>query len=368
MKRVIISGGGTGGHIFPAIAIADELKRQFTDVDILFVGAEGKMEMQKVPQAGYQIVALPIVGIQRRLTMRNIIKNSLLPFLLLRSLWKARKIIKQFRPQVVVGVGGYASGPTLQVASMLGIPTLIQEQNSFAGKTNRLLAKKASKICVAYSNMERFFPKEKIRTTGNPVRKNAVYIEGKREQATVHFGLDSKLFTVLIIGGSLGARTLNETLLAGMDELSKNNIQILWQCGSLYYKELKEHVAQKKVKNIHLVEFITDMDLAYCVADAIVSRAGAMAISELSIVQKPTILVPSPNVADDHQRHNALALSEQKAALLVEDKNAHRDLIATIIRLMNDENLQQQLAQNIRPFARPEASQEIVANIVSLLG
>lgn len=362
MKRVIISGGGTGGHIFPAVAIADELKRQFSDVDILFVGAEGKMEMEKVPQAGYKITGLPIVGLQRKLTL----KNFVLPFKIIKSMMLARKTIKSFNPEVVIGVGGYASGPTLKTASMLGIPTLVQEQNSFAGKTNMLLAKKANTLCVAYDGMEKFFPKEKIVLTGNPVRLEVTQIEGKRNEAFQFYGLDNSKPTILVIGGSLGARTLNESLIEGIEKLKQQGIQVLWQCGKLYYDELINRLKEKDMTGIHLTQFISRMDLAYALADVIISRAGAISVSELCLIHKPAILVPSPNVAEDHQTHNAMALVNKQAAILVKDIDAKSTLVDEAIKLINDKELQLKLSQNITQLGKPNATKDIVNEIIKI--
>jgi len=367
MKRVIISGGGTGGHIFPAIAIADELKRQFPNIDILFVGALGKMEMEKVPLAGYNIVGLPIVGLQRSLTFINVFKNLVLPFRLLHSLWLARKIVKTFRPQVVIGVGGYASGPTLQVASFLKIPTLIQEQNSFAGKTNRLLGKRSGAICVAYSGMERFFPKDKLVITGNPVRNKVWKISGKRYIATEKFACSLERPIVLVVGGSLGAKTLNEAIFSGIERLQEKKIQVLWQCGSYYYKELTERLSNKNLDGIYLHQFIEDMDLAYSLADVVVSRAGAIAISELCLVGKATIFVPSPNVAEDHQTHNANALVKEKATIMIPDRSVHKLLITELIDLLEDQDMLDVLSYNIRMLGKPNATKDIVKTIVSLV-
>lgn len=362
MKRVIISGGGTGGHIFPAVAIADELKRQFPDVDILFVGAEGKMEMEKVPQAGYEIIGLPIVGLQRKLT----VKNLLLPFKIIKSMLLARKTIKNFNPEVVIGVGGYASGPTLKTASMLGIPTLVQEQNSFAGKTNMLLAKKANRLCVAYDGMEKFFPKEKIVLTGNPVRLEVTQIDGKRNEAFQFYGLDSNKPTILVIGGSLGARTLNESLIEGIEKLQQQGIQVLWQCGKLYYDELTSRLKDKELTGIHLTQFISRMDLAYALADVIISRAGAISVSELCLIHKPAILVPSPNVAEDHQTHNAMALVNKHAAVLVKDIDAKNTLIDEAVKLINDKDLQLKLSKNITELGKPNATKDILNEIIKI--
>ncbi len=360
MKKVIISGGGTGGHIFPAIAIANEIKAQYPQAEILFVGAEGKMEMEKVPQAGYPIVGLPIVGLQRKFTT----KNLLLPFKLVKSMWKARATIKRFKPDVVIGVGGYASGPTLQMANWMKIPTVLQEQNSFAGKTNIILGKKAKVICTAYPKMERFFPKEVIVETGNPVRKEVTLIDGKKEAANTFFGLDPKLKTVLVIGGSLGARTLNDAILAHLDEIDASELQVLWQCGKTNYDSCLNQLTLKGGKQVYLFEFIREMDLAYAAADFIVSRAGAIAVSELALIGKPIILVPSPNVAEDHQTHNAMSLVNQNAAILVKDVEAKDSLFTQVFSLMQNVEQQRILIENIRTFARPNATSDIVQQIV----
>lgn len=362
MKRVIISGGGTGGHIFPAVAIADELKRQFPQIDILFIGAEGKMEMEKVPQAGYKIIGLPIVGLQRKLTL----KNLALPFKIVNSMLLAKKTIKQFDPEVVIGVGGYASGPTLKMASILKIPTLVQEQNSFAGKTNMLLAKKADRLCVAYDGMEKFFPKEKIVITGNPVRLEVTQIEGKRDEAFRFYGLDSSKPAILVIGGSLGARTLNESVIGEIEKLQQQGVQVLWQCGKLYYDELISRLKGRDVSGIHLTQFISRMDLAYALADVIVSRAGAISVSELCLVHKPSILVPSPNVAEDHQTHNAMALVNKRAAILIKDSEAKGRLIDEAIGLIENEEKQRELSENIAQMGRPDATKDIVNEILKI--
>lgn len=356
IERVIISGGGTGGHIFPAIAIADEIKRRDPQVDILFIGAKGKMEMEKVPAAGYDIIGLEIAGFQRKLAF----SNFLLPFKIAGSMIKARKVLKAFKPQVVVGVGGYASGPTLKAATYLKIPTLVQEQNSFPGKTNKLLAKSVTKLCTAYDGLDRFFPKNKIVQTGNPVRLEMVQIEGKKEEAYKHYNLDPNKKTLLVIGGSLGARTLNQSLMKSYDELAKSDIQILWQSGKLYFSALKEQLANKEASNIHLVQFIDRMDLAYAMADVIISRAGAISVSELCLVKKPVILVPSPNVAEDHQTKNAMALVNNNAALLVKDMEALDTLVPNALELMNDPAKCEALSTEIGKLGKPNATQHIV--------
>jgi len=356
-QKIIISGGGTGGHIFPAIAIANELKRRNPKADILFVGASGKMEMEKVPQAGYSIIGLPITGFQRRITFSNFV----LPFKLLYSLVKAFFILKKFKPQVVIGVGGYASGPILRIASLLNIPTIVQEQNSFPGKTNRILSKVVSKICVAYPNLDKFFPNEKIVLTGNPVRNEMVLIDGKKAKAIEHFKLDNSKKTILIIGGSLGARTLNESLINSIDKIVASNVQVIWQCGKFYFPNYANKQAYLVAHGVHLFEFIKDMDLAYAAADVIISRAGAMSVSELTIIEKPTILVPSPNVSDDHQTHNANSLAD--AVLVITDKEAKEKLIQTSIELLTNDNAGKQMAVKLRDFAIPNAAELIVNEI-----
>lgn len=363
MKKVIISGGGTGGHIFPAVAIADELKRQFPSIELLFIGAEGKMEMEKVPQAGYKIIGLPISGLQRKITLQNLA----LPFKIIKSLLLARKVIKNFNPEIVIGVGGYASGPTLKMAALLGIPTLVQEQNSFAGKTNMLLAKKAHKLCVAYEGMEKFFPKNKLVLTGNPVRFEVTQIEGKREAAIAHYQLDASKPVLLVIGGSLGAKTLNESIIAGIEQFQQHGIQVVWQCGKLYFDDLTNRLKGKDLTGIHLTQFIAKMDLAYAAADVIISRAGAISVSELCLVHKPVILVPSPNVAEDHQTHNAMALVNKNAAILVKDSEARNQLVDVAIDLLNNKEKQQTLAQNIAQLGKPNATKDIVAEIVKIV-
>jgi UDP-N-acetylglucosamine--N-acetylmuramyl-(pentapeptide) pyrophosphoryl-undecaprenol N-acetylglucosamine transferase len=356
-QKIIISGGGTGGHIFPAIAIANELKRRNPTADILFVGASGKMEMEKVPQAGYSIIGLPITGFQRRIAF----SNFLLPFKLVYSLIKAFFILRKFKPQAVIGVGGYASGPILRIASILNIPTVVQEQNSFPGKTNRILSKVVSKICVAYPNLDKFFPKEKIVLTGNPVRNEMVSIDGKKDNALTHFKLDTSKKTILIIGGSLGARTLNESLINSIDKIVASNVQVIWQCGKFYFPNYANKQEYLVAHGVHLFEFIKEMDLAYAAADVIISRAGAMSVSELTIIEKPTILVPSPNVSDDHQTHNAKSLTD--AVLIVTDKEAKEKLIQTSIELVNNDNSGKQMALKLRDFAIPNAAELIVNEI-----
>ena len=357
LDRVIISGGGTGGHIFPAIAIADEIKKRNPKAEILFIGAQGKMEMEKVPAAGYRIEGLTIVGFQRKLTF----SNFLLPFKIVKSLLKARSILKEFKPQAVVGVGGYASGPTLQAATMLKLPTLVQEQNSFPGKTNKLLASKVNVLCTAYDGLDKFFPKEKIRLTGNPVRHDMVSIDGKREEAMNYYGFDSSKKTILIIGGSLGARTLNNALVQNIAEIARHDeIQILWQSGKLYYEQMLEIMNKETVGSIKLVQFIDRMDLAYAAADVIISRAGAISVSELCLIGKPVVLVPSPNVAEDHQTKNAMALVNKNAAILVKDTEATQHLFSVVFQLMTDESRMMTYSSEIKKLAKPNATADIV--------
>ncbi len=363
LERVIISGGGTGGHIFPAIAIANRIKKEYPDAKILFIGAEGKMEMEKVPEAGYEIEGLWISGFQRRLTL----KNLALPFKILASLWKARGIVKKFKPQVAIGVGGYASGPTLKVASMMNVPTILQEQNSFPGKTNKLLAQKATKICVAYDKLERFFPKDKIEMTGNPVRDKVVQIDGLKSKGLVHFGLEEGKKTLLVVGGSLGAKTLNDSLKKDLKQLQENNIQVIWQCGKYQSEELMEWSKEQDMSGISLNIFIKEMELAYAAADAIVSRAGAIALSELAIIGKPIILVPSPNVAEDHQTKNAMALVDENAALFVKDVEAREKLVPHVLELMQDESRQKEMRKNLRSKAIDNADERIVEVIKSIV-
>ena len=355
INRVVISGGGTGGHIFPAIAIADEIKRRNPKVDILFVGAEGKMEMERIPQAGYLIEGLPIVGFQRKFSF----SNFLLPFKLLKSLLKARRIIRQFKPQLVIGVGGYASGPTLKIAQLLGIPTVIQEQNSFPGKTNILLSKKANLICTAYVNLEQFFSKEKIRLTGNPVRQELSNIQITKETAIEGFGLSPLHKTVLVIGGSLGAKTLNDSMLKNIEYISNEKLQFIWQCGKGYVDQINASITDIPTQ-IKLMPFISNMDAAYAAADAVVSRAGALSVSELCLVGKPVILVPSPNVSEDHQTKNAMALVGNDSALLVSDVDSREKLIPALYALVENEDKKTKLSQNISALAKPNATKDIV--------
>ncbi|MBQ9255060.1 MAG: undecaprenyldiphospho-muramoylpentapeptide beta-N-acetylglucosaminyltransferase [Bacteroidales bacterium] len=363
--RAIISGGGTGGHIFPAIAIANCIKSRYADAEILFVGAEGKMEMQKVPQAGYKIIGLKIAGFQRK----KLWKNFSLPFKMLSASIKAKKIIKQFNPDIVIGVGGYASWATLKQASSMGIPTLLQEQNSFAGVSNKKLSKKAKTICVAYDNMESFFDKTKIVKTGNPVRKNIALIQSNidnlRQEAINTFSLSKGKKTILVIGGSLGARTINNAIENNIDFFIENDIQLLWQTGKYYYEGIISRTKDKikNTNNIHIQEFIFDMDKAYSVADIIISRAGALSISELCCVGKPTILVPSPNVAEDHQTKNAMALVEKNAAIMVEDSKMNEQIITTLKDLLANSDKQKTLGENILSLSIKNADELIVDEV-----
>lgn len=355
--KYIISGGGTGGHIFPAIAIANALKKQDPAAEFLFVGAEGRMEMEKVPAAGYKIEGLWISGLQRRLT----VKNLLFPVKVVASMLKARKIVKQFRPDAAVGTGGYASGPLLRAASGMGIPSLIQEQNSFPGITNKLLASKVQRICVAYEGMEKYFPKSKIVLTGNPVRQDILNLEGKREEGMKFFGLEAGKKTLLVIGGSLGARTINESMAGCLDRLLAKNIQVIWQTGKSY------EAAVKGKAGVWAGAFITRMDLAYACADAVVSRAGAISLSELALVKKPCILVPSPNVAEDHQTKNAMALVNKKAALLVKDAEARTKLGDAILNLMEQPETGTALGKAIGELGLPNAADQIAGEVLKMI-
>jgi UDP-N-acetylglucosamine--N-acetylmuramyl-(pentapeptide) pyrophosphoryl-undecaprenol N-acetylglucosamine transferase len=365
-KRIIISGGGTGGHVFPAIAIADALCCELEDPRILFVGARDKMEMEKVPQAGYEIMGLPIEGFRRKLSVHNF---RVLAKLLV-SLRMSGKLIREFKPDAVVGVGGYASGPVLRKAAGMGIPTLLQEQNSFAGVTNRLLAKKARKICVAYEGMEKYFPVKKIILTGNPVRREIRDLgqAGDLAVARQAFQLDSRSRVLLILGGSLGARTINEAVKHGLDLiLGQPDISLIWQCGKLYYDEARQFIARRPGERIILQDFISRMDLAYQVADVIVARAGAITISELCHAAKPSILVPSPNVAEDHQTKNAQHLVKRSAALYIPDHEARESLMNLAVKLLGDEDQKRVLSRNIANLALPDSAGVIAREIVSMM-
>lgn len=373
--RIIISGGGTGGHIFPAVSIANAIKELRPDAEILFVGAEGRMEMQRVPDAGYKIIGLPVAGFDRK----HLWKNFAVLVKLARSQWKARNIIKQFRPQVAVGVGGYASGPTLKTAGMMGVPTLIQEQNSYAGVTNKLLAKKACKICVAYEGMEKFFPAEKIIMTGNPVRQNLLGHSISREEAVRYLDLNPAKKTILILGGSLGARTINQTLTAGLDIIRKNpDIQFIWQTGKIYIEQVRDaittttgeavhHPHISALPNLYVTDFIKDMANAYAAADLVISRAGAGSISEFCLLHKPVILVPSPNVAEDHQTKNALALVDKDAAIYVKDAEAKEKLLSVALETVKDNEKLKALSNNIAKLALPDSATVIAKEVLKLI-
>lgn len=359
--RVIIAGGGTGGHVFPAIAIARALKNKLFNARILFVGAKGRMEMTHVPAAGFHIIGLNIAGIQRRLTW----KNLQVPFKLIDSMVRAKNIIKRFQPDVVIGVGGYASGPIVRAAHKKGIPTLIQEQNSWPGLTNRLLAKKASRICVAYEGMERYFPQDKLYLTGNPVRQDIVSLKGKKEAALQSFGLKADQAVLFVTGGSLGARTINESISLHLPELLKNNIQLIWQTGRLYYEVAMQQA--KDAEGVFISAFIDRMDYAYAAADLVISRAGAIAVSEICAVQKPAILIPSPNVADDHQTKNAMALVNQHAALLIKDNEAKEKLGETIIDLIFDQDKKHRLQERLAGLSYRDAADMIAGVALSIV-
>lgn len=362
--KVIVSGGGTGGHIFPAVSIADAIIAMVPDAEVLFVGAEGKMEMQRVPAAGYKIIGLPVAGFNRK----NLLKNIPVLFKLIKCQKMARKIIKEFKPMVVVGVGGYASGPTLKTAAAMGVPTLIQEQNSYAGVTNKILAKSARKICVAYEGMERFFPKDKIVLTGNPVRQGLVEARLTKAEAVEKMGLNPSRRTVLIIGGSLGARTMNESVIGNLSIIREaQNVQFVWQTGKYYSDEIKERLSKEAaVPNLKVTDFVADMATAYAAADLVVSRAGASSISELCVLHKPSILVPSPNVAEDHQTKNAQALSTRGAAILVADKDAVAQLIPMAIKTVADDALLSSLGENAGKMAFYDSAKVIAEEVLKL--
>ena len=359
-KKFILSGGGTGGHIYPAIAIANELKVRFPDAEILFVGANDKMEMQKVPQSGYKIIGLWIAGLQRKLTLQN----AMFPIKLLSSLFKSRKIIKNFKPDVVIGTGGFASGPLLQMANMCNIPTVIQEQNSYPGITNKLLSKKANKICVAYENLERFFPTDKIILTGNPVRQDLLEIDSKRNEAIEYFKLDKTKKTLLILGGSLGARRINQLIAKEINFITNQNVQIIWQCGKLYFDEYSKITVGE---DIQVTAFIDRMDLVYAASDFVISRAGASSVSELCLVGKPVIFIPSPNVAEDHQTKNADAIVSKNGALILKESELDEKFESVFSNLLSDNDLQNQLSRNIKLLALPNATKQIVDEIVKLI-
>lgn len=361
--RIMVSGGGTGGHIFPAIAIADALKSRIPNARFLFVGAEGRMEMEKVPAAGYDIEALKIAGLQRRLTL----KNLSFPFKLLGSMMKARKLVKRFKPDVVIGVGGYASGPILRVASKQNIPTLIQEQNSYPGITNKILAKSVDRICVAYDKMDRFFPKEKIYLTGNPVRDKVIAMEASREEALNFFSLKAEKPCILVVGGSLGARSINRGVKNSLQNFIEKDVQVIWQTGKHFIEEARGAVKALGSENIYVTDFISRMDMAYPAADLVVSRAGAIAISEIQAVSKPAILVPSPNVAEDHQTKNAMALVTYNAAVLVKDQDAPEILGDEMLRLVGNEKELIELNDNISKLARKDAANTIAGVVIDMI-
>jgi UDP-N-acetylglucosamine--N-acetylmuramyl-(pentapeptide) pyrophosphoryl-undecaprenol N-acetylglucosamine transferase len=364
MKRVIISGGGTGGHIFPALAIANEIRSRYPAAEILFAGALGRMEMEKIPAAGYKIIGLPVTGFPRKPGMKlfsfawGLIKSNLM----------AKKLIQEFNPQIAIGVGGFASGPVLRAAAQKGIPTLIQEQNSYAGITNKLLAKKANVICVAYDGMDRYFPASKIIHTGNPVRENLLKHADNRQEAFDYFGLKKNEKVVLIVGGSLGARSVNEAVMKNMEVLANSGVEFIWQTGSIYYKDILANLENKLPSNLHVYEFISRMDLAYAAATVVISRAGAGTISELCLVAKPSILVPSPNVAEDHQTKNALALEREGAAVLVPDNEIQDNLLPEAISLVKSPERCRQLSEKIKLLAKPKATIHIVDEVEKLLG
>lgn len=360
--RIIISGGGTGGHIFPAISIANAIKAACPNAEILFVGALGRMEMQRVPAAGYKIEGLPICGFDRK----HLLKNIKVLFKIWKSQQMAKKIIKDFKPQVAVGVGGYASGPTLNKAAAMGIPCLIQEQNSYAGVTNKLLAKKATKICVAYDGMERFFPAEKIILTGNPVRQSLLDTKMTREEAIKSFGLNPTKKTILLVGGSLGARTINESVLQHLDLVKSSDVQFIWQTGSFYRESIAERLKGETIPNLIVTDFITDMGAAYKAADLVISRAGASSISEFCLIGKPVILVPSPNVAEDHQTKNALALSTKQAAIHVKDAEAPATLLPLALETIHDDAQLKSLSENVLKLALPNSAEIIAKEVIKL--
>lgn len=359
-KKFILSGGGTGGHIYPAIAIADELRSRFPDSEILFVGANNKMEMQKVPQAGYKIEGLWISGIQRKLTL----DNAMFPLKLISSLVKSRKIIKDFKPDAVIGTGGFASGPLLRAAAGMGIPTVIQEQNSYPGITNKWLSRKVNKICVAYDNLDRFFPERKIVFTGNPVRSDILNVEGNRREAIERFELDPNKKTLLVLGGSLGSRRINQLIAKEFTWLLAQNIQVIWQCGKFYFEEY-QHYGDKE--NVKVLSFIDRMDLVYAAADIVISRSGASSVSELCLVGKPVIFIPSPNVAEDHQTKNAKAIADKDGALLLKEAQLDTQFQPVFLDLITNEGKQQKLAENIKKLAKANATKDIVEEISKLL-
>ena len=364
-KHYLVSGGGTGGHIFPALSIANEIRRRYPEAEILFVGAEGRMEMERVPAAGYEIKGLPVCGFDRK----HLLRNVKVLFKLWKSIRLAKKILKDFKPDIAIGVGGYASGPMLKAAQKKGIPTLLQEQNSYAGVTNKLLAKNAKCICVAYEGMERFFPEYKIVLTGNPVRRNLLECNATQEEARKAMGIDPEKATILIIGGSLGARTVNESIIGGLEKLgaAADDVQVVWQTGKFYDQQCKEALAKSGVKNVIQVPFISNMDMAYRAADLVISRAGASSISELQLLGKPSILVPSPNVAEDHQTKNALALANRDAAIMVTDAEAPEKLVDAMLATVNDEDKLHSLSANVLRTALLNSAERIVDEVEKII-
>ena len=364
-KHYLVSGGGTGGHIFPALSIANEIRRRYPEAEILFVGAEGRMEMERVPAAGYEIKGLPVCGFDRK----HLLRNVKVLFKLWKSIRLAKKILKDFKPDIAIGVGGYASGPMLKAAQKKGIPTLLQEQNSYAGVTNKLLAKNAKSICVAYEGMERFFPEDKIVLTGNPVRRNLLECNATQEEARKAMGIDPEKATILIIGGSLGARTVNESIIGGLEKLgaAADDVQVVWQTGKFYDQQCKEALAKSGVKNVIQMPFISNMDMAYRAADLVISRAGASSISELQLLGKPSILVPSPNVAEDHQTKNALALASRDAAIMVTDAEAPEKLVDAMLATVNDEDKLHSLSANVLRMALLNSAERIVDEVEKII-
>ena len=363
--KIVISGGGTGGHIYPAIAIAKKILEKNKDSKILFVGAKGRMEMEKIPEEGFSIIGLEVVGIQRSLSLKSIFKNLKFPFLLLKSLKNAKKILEDFKPDVVVGVGGYASGPTLRMAHSLNIPTLIQEQNSYAGLTNKWLSKKANKICVAYENMNQFFDESKLILTGNPVRKDIENLNSKVDEAKKYFNVLKSEKVILVLGGSLGAMSINEGIIKSISILNDQPVKLIWQVGKRYFNKINDQLTQINMKNIHPLPFIKRMDLAYAVSHIVISRAGALSISELTLAGIPSILVPSPNVSEDHQTKNAMSLVSKSAAILVKDDQTEKLLSVAIELLKNKEQLTE-ISKNAKNLGKPNATNDIVSEIFKL--
>lgn len=361
--RLIISGGGTGGHIFPALAIANAFKERHPDAEILFVGAQGRMEMTRVPEAGYKIIGLWISGLQRKLTLSNL----LFPFKLIASYFKARRIVKKFKPNAVIGTGGYASGPIMLAATKFKIPSVIQEQNSYAGLTNKQVADKVQRVCVAYAGMEKYFPTDKLVLTGNPVRKDIIDLDSKRADALMQYGFTANEKTLVIFGGSLGARTINQSILAGIDKLIDAQVQVIWQTGKVYYDGVKSAVEGKDLRRIRIFDFVKQMDFAYAAADVVISRAGALSISELCLAKRPAILVPSPNVAEDHQTKNAQALVNEQAAVLIKDEEAAEHLVNEALTLLYDAGRCRKLSENIGRLGKPNAAIDIVHEIEQLI-